>query len=442
MAENKSNFKELSISNPKTGRDASMVGGIIELKYYESILSNHITASLIVGDTGNAIKDGDIDKNDLLNGLPVRGGEPVRLRVLDSNGTELRFIDDYAFYVNRVKSGVQDTTRSIIVFDLCTKEFIANEQTRVQKRYSGKISESVDKILKNVLQTGNYDKSDIEPTANSYNFIGNSWKPFFVLTWLAGKSIPSDGPYGKTAGFFFYETANGFQFKSAESLISKTKGGGSADTKSIKKFQSTDTPGVKDGFKKIIEYALNKNIDVQEKLTSGAYNTRFLFFNPYSFDVKHQDFSLKDQIKANVSSAGNELDFVAEEFRKGPTRGVSFVLDVGILPSGKDAKKQLDAWKNNKDNTNDKVTDRMVQSLSRYNQLFSISVDVMIEGDFSLHAGDIIYCEFPDLAASTKNVSKETSGLYLIASLCHKITPTKTFTSMNLIRDSFGKKRA
>ena len=41
----------------------------------------------------------------------------------------------------------------------------------------------------------------------------------------------------------------------------------------------------------------------------------------------------------------------------------------------------------------------------------------------------------------TKRPSKETSGLYLIASLCHKVTPTNAYTSLNLIRDSFGAKK-
>ena len=43
-------------------------------------------------------------------------------------------------------------------------------------RYSGKISESIKKILKNRLKTKNYKDSDIEETANSYNFIGNDRK--------------------------------------------------------------------------------------------------------------------------------------------------------------------------------------------------------------------------------------------------------------------------
>ena len=430
------NIKELSISNPKTGKAVSLTGGLVELKYYESILSNHITASLILGDTGNTI-----DKKSLLDGLPVRGGEPVRITMTDSQDNKLSFVGkENAFYVNRVRNGTIDTTTSIITLDLCTKEHLANEQSRVVKRYSGKISESVKKILKNVLKTNK--PQDIEETSNSYNFIGTIKKPFYTITWLASKCIPSGKSYGKTAGFFFFETQEGFQFKSIETLVGPTKGGGSADSKNAPKYQFTNLLTTKEGFSKIIKWNLNQNIDVQEKLAVGAYNTRFLFFNPFTFEVKHKDFSLVDDQKGGkVESAGTELDFVAEEFLQGNTRGLSAVLDVGTLPNGINGLKQLATWKFNKNATNDKVVDRTVQANTRYNQLFSISIDILIEGNYSFKAGDTIYCEFPDVAAETKDVNPQTSGLYVIASLCHKVTASKTYTSMNLIRDSFGKKR-
>ncbi len=436
----KSTFKELSISNPRTDAAADLKSGLIELKYYESILSNHVTSTMVLGDTGNTIGEGK-NRKDLLNGLPVRGGEPVRIRVLDKNDNELKFVGvDGAFYVNRIKNVITDTRKTLMQFDLCTKEFIGNEQVRVQKRYSGKISETVKKILKDVLKTKK--PQDIEEVANSYNFIGNLKKPFYTLTWLASKSIPSDGAYGKTAGFFFFETKDGYQFKSIDSLIGPTKGGGSADLKNKKFFEFTNLPDTREGFGKILQYNVNRNIDLQEKLTIGAYNSRFTFFNPYTFVVKHKDISMeKDQAKGKVETAGTQLDFVAPEFTQSITRGLSSVLDVGTLPVGKDAKEQVDNWRKKKDETNDRVQDRMIQAVTRYNQIFSISVDIMIEGDFSLKAGDTIYCEFPNVSAQTKEQSKETSGLYLIASLCHKVTPSQTYTSLNLIRDSFGRKK-
>ena len=355
----KSTFKELSISNPRTDAAADLKAGLIELKYYESILSNHVTSTMVLGDTGNTIGEGK-NRKDLLNGLPVRGGEPVRIVLLDKNDNELRFVGkDGAFYVNRIKNVLTDTKKTLMQFDLCTKEFIGNEQVRVQKRYSGKISESVKKILKNVLKTKK--PQDIEESSNSYNFIGNLKKPFYTLTWLASKSIPSDGAYGKSAGFFLFETKDGYQFKSIDSLIGPTKGGGSADSKISHKFEFTNLPDVREGWGKILKYNVNRNIDVQEKLTIGAYNSRFTFFNPYTFVVKHKDISMeKDQAKGKVKTAGTNLDFVAPEFTQSITRGFSSVLDVGTLPVGKDAKEQVKIWRKEKAATNDRIIDRKI----------------------------------------------------------------------------------
>ena len=77
----------------------------------------------------------------------------------------------------------------------------------------------------------------------------------------------------------------------------------------------------------------------------------------------------------------------------------------------------------------------------RYNQMFSIKINIMIAGDFSLRAGDLIHCEFPKLSAeSNTQVNKKSGGLYMIASLCHNITPQETYTSLTLVRDTFGRK--
>ena len=437
----KPQIKKLTAKNQKTGRESDLAGGLVDFRYYESILSNFITARLIVADTGSSVPvDGEL-KN-VLDGLPIRGGENVDLNMLDPEGNQIKLVGSTGgdgLYVNRVKEGLtsEDMQKTITVYDLCTKEFFANEQTRVPGRYSGKISESVRKILKDRLKT---DKNlDIEETSNSYNFIGNDKKPFYTVSWLMTKCIPADGAYGKTAGFLFFETKEGFKFKSLETLIGPTQGGGSSNKKKAKKFQYTGRDSTKRNFKKIINYKINKNIDVQEKLAIGAYNNTTTFFNPYDFTIKSKDFSMSEDQVGKVKSAGTDIAFVAKEFRMGPTRGMSAVLDMGTLPIGKDAKEQVENWNKDKENLNDKVRERMSQAITRYNQVFSVSLDVLIEGDFSLKAGDTIYCEFPDVS-SKKKVSKETSGLYLIASLCHKVAGGKAFTSLNLIRDSFGKK--
>ena len=76
----------------------------------------------------------------------------------------------------------------------------------------------------------------------------------------------------------------------------------------------------------------------------------------------------------------------------------------------------------------------------RYNQLFTIQTTITIPGDFSIRAGDTVRCSFPQLD-SDKNSGKnpKTKGIYMVAHVCHKITPENTLTSLSLVRDSYGK---
>ena len=86
-----------------------------------------------------------------------------------------------------------------------SREAITNETTRVMKRYRGTISDSVEKILKDVLKV---DKSRfrIERTVFPYEFIGNLRKPFATLISLASKSIPQKSR-DATAGYVFFSNA-------------------------------------------------------------------------------------------------------------------------------------------------------------------------------------------------------------------------------------------
>ena len=74
--------------------------------------------------------------------------------------------------------------------------------------------------------------------------------------------------------------------------------------------------------------------------------------------------------------------------------------------------------------------------------MYSSQIEITIPGDFSLHAGDAIYFDAPSAQMETKNddIDRYAGGLYIISALCHLINPQGTFTKLNLVRDSFGRK--
>ena len=87
------------------------------------------------------------------------------------------------------------------------------------------------------------------------------------------------------------------------------------------------------------------------------------------------------------------------------------------------------------------IEDVLQQSQQNFRQKFNMSAEIIIPADFSLHAGDLVYCEFPEL--STKKTLRKTpkdSGIYMISDLCHYGDKSQTYTGLRLVRDSFGVK--
>ena len=78
----------------------------------------------------------------------------------------------------------------------------------------------------------------------------------------------------------------------------------------------------------------------------------------------------------------------------------------------------------------------------RYSEIFSIKTHITILGDFDLRAGQMLHCEFPDLQESkARKPNQQSSGSYMIASICHRLTPSDCHSSITLVRDSLPEQK-
>lgn len=433
---NASDIKTFTVFPTNGGKERDIANLIQELSYYENILSNSITLSVIIADSGGLERYKD-DMIGILDGLPIRGGERVAIEFSDSQekANTLSF-STHSFYINRIKNVSPGTSNDVFMLELCTREFLANEQSRVVKRYDGKISDNVTQILKDPKGLKTKKKIDADATVLPYNFIGNDRKPFYICTWLATKGVPEkSGKINGAAGYFFFETYDGFKFKAIDVLLAQPP-------KDKKKFVYTNAPNI-DGpseyTTKITYASIERDMDLQQNLLMGTYANRSLFFDFYAMDYEIRNYTLKFDQKDKIKPAEKNVLFVPDEFTQSPSRFMNLLLDLGALPSGNTPDKQLETWKSKPTQPNFDAPKTMVQAIMRYNQLYTIKTNIVIPGDFSLRAGDVIECDFPDLAKKkTKEPNKETKGNYLIASLCHRITPKNTYTSLTLVRDSFS----
>lgn len=438
-ASKKSVYDTLLIESNDQSQRIDLKTCVIGFEYYEDIFSPIITAKLKIANTGNsALRDGDTSKQSLYNGLPLRGGErlALKIRANTGNNVDLDFatqVEKY-FYVSSITDVISETQKESFTLHLVPREAITNETIRVTRKYptSFSIDGSVGKILREVLRTNKIGK--IDKTSNKYGFIGNMRKPFTILTWLASKSVPMESGDG-TAGFLFYQTKDGFNFRSIDEMNKQKSKATYIYSESNESY--TDGGKINNDFK-ILNYFVDRNQNLIEKLRLGTYASHRMFFNPLDFKFSNPEeglFKQSDYVKS-TENLGDRLklpkvsDGSEQTLGDIPSRMITQILDVGTL----DREVSVDL--------NSDPQKYQSQSLMRYNSLFTQQLNVIVPLNTNLSAGNIIECNFPKISSSNKSeFDQETSGLYMIKELCHHFDTESSYTSMKLIRDTFGQKK-
>jgi hypothetical protein len=429
----------ITSNDQKTKKD--IVDAITDLYYYESVLQETVRVDIVYADTGKSVeKDGSLKT--LIDGLPLVGQEKTSIKLKDANDIQIKL----DVYVNKITPLKQDTTKSLVGLDLVSREGILNYKVALNTRFDGKISESVLRILTDQNYLNTKKKLDIEETSNNFNFVGNQRRPFYACVWLAKKAVSKDIQTGSGAGYFFYETSEGFKFRSIDGLLSTTEPG-SGNKKKYKSLifnQTPDTSGINipAGYTgKILEHNVDDvSGDVQSKLEIGTYTTRTILFDPFNcyYEVVNPNANENEK---KVKLAGKNLPKLNPEFNrpgknKDFTRTQYMLIDRGTIPTG-DTKQQIEKSRD----PNFDPKNILNQSTMRYNQLFNTKTTITIVADFSLHAGDLIYIDYPELSnKNTQELNKQFGGYYIIADLCHYISKsTGGFTKLTLVRDAVGK---
>ena len=430
----KSLYEQFEIEAVDGSKSADIKAGVVSFNYYEDVYSPMITAMVVVVKTGNVIEGDDGKMQSLYNGLPLRGGERMTIKVAGNSASNEGLVLEN-MYVGSIENVMIDAERETFTLRLVSREAITNETVRVGKRFlpTTKISDSVEDICKNYLST---DKLyDVDETENPYGFYGNMRKPFTIMTMLASKSVPGNvSGRDATAGYFFFETQQGFRFKSIDSLIRNEP----FDTK------YTYAPGIidsNDGTKdfKILEFSTSKNQNLLENLERGAYCSHRIYLNPLTFEytASSQRIFKLDDYSGKIENLGEDIDVVLPSLSEKdsrtlasvPSRYVCGILDIGTTDTKVSELGNADPARIHS------------QSMMRYNTLFTQILTMTIPLNTNLMAGDILECEFPRIdVEDRKEPDQEQSGLYLIKKLTHFFNAEGSYTKLQLCRDTDGRK--
>lgn len=404
-------IEQVAITN-RDGETQEISGAVVSMKYYESVLSPSIAFELLVTDSSGG----------LYNLINI--GDKVELLV-GTGKAAMQFNDDNnnTLYVRSISSSTPGSTKDVFLLTLTSLESLVNETSRIVDRYSGKISEIVNKILVNNLKVPG-DRLRIDRTINNYQFIGNARKPFNIITWLCKKSITDYGEEGKkgSAGYFFYQDYDGYKFVSVDSIID------GSDESVVQEYVQTEVSQPESAIndRRILNVVFEKNNDLIENLKVGMYSNISYFYNPYSQTSKCYQYDMKNNFDDSIKilEPGSE-NKIPEGFDNSPSRIMVAVLDQGTLDRDGGITQNLPQEQGFYQS----------QSVVRYNLIFSQTVSITVTCNPTLRIGDKIKCKF---LSSQEGEDDVRSGSYIISELAHQFFDNSAYTGIKLIRDSYG----
>jgi len=418
-----------------SGDSISLTGSTFSIDYFEDILEPAVTMQITLNGSYNLVSE-----------LPIRGGEKVNIELELASGTFMK-----EMYVYKASSGDFQKQTGAVILHLTSKYSLLNEGNRCMKRYSDTVTidAHVKDILKNKLGVPDA-MMKVEQSSNAYGFIGNMRKPLQVCQWLCPKGISSWGVSGTsgnvgtkrgqakgTAGFFFYENADGFHFRSIDSLVSDSRiQDDSADaedviTYSSKGFGGIDANLLENNFQ-IINHFMDRNIDVKRAFAIGLYKNVSYIYDTLNHQVSYYGYNFKDELGDSHLGQDDIHDpsSMFTEIANRPTRIISRTTDHGVLD--KDGLHQ-----GKKESGRD--TADMSKSFSRYNLLFTQALNILVPCNLDLKVGNVIKCELPRIQeGQSREIDLQLSGYYIIKEVRHHIEVGEITTSLKLIRDSYG----
>ena len=407
--------------NPVIEDEFPMLAGVQSIDYYESILSPSISVQ---------VKILDVDGN--LSAKGVYGGEKLAIKIVAGKDSEFEdFVitpEDHELILNSIKditSGVKQQTATL---QFVSKDLIKNETAKINKRYVGNITDSVKDILtkdpKGIKTTKSID--DVDRASNNYAFVGNKHNAFDIIQRLQPKAGGAgyDDKKKSDYGFLFFETFDGYHFRSLRSLFEPEP-----ETEYVK----SEISGTGDFV--IDNYNFSSGNDVVLNLKSGLYNNETTFVELDKTKITKVKFNMDETEDLTLKPPKVPVNIEGK-----PSRIMLRVADTGVHQHYEENSSKLKDVQ--------PFTDLAVyqnKSYARFSLLNSQSLNITVGMNPSLRAGQTIRVKFPTIdykAEFGDDDSKDISGKYLISHLRHEFEGGKFRTHLRLIRDLFTPENA
>ena len=390
-----------------TNIDIDLIYG--EINLYEDLFSNVINGDILL-----------TDSNNIFNLLNMHGNEFISLSFSTPGMARYQKI----FRIFKISDySLRGTSNATFKIHFCSEEFLLNQQYYISRSFKEtRLSDVVKIIARNILKIPEtklpnelIEESTLLLNPEKNPLIIPNLKPFEAINWIASFTLSK---LDLSPGFFFFETINGYSFKSLSTLynapIKKTI---SYSPKNNDFFESVGSK-----HDKLDEMEFKQVFDVLDNINNGAYASELLKLDVMNRTTEFEQFGSN---RSTIKTLNDYLPFNYAKNRLGNSLHQASAY-VKMFPKFQD--NLASQW--------------LLMRAARIALLNNTRLHIDIPGDSSISVGDIVNVKIPknDAQTDSNNITLDPimSGKYLITGLRHQLLDDKYFCHAQLCKDSMN----
>ena len=301
--------KTLQVFSNENEDAVDIRAGVPVLEYRESVLCPYITIDIAIVDSGTAIQSDDGSKGTIgiLESIKLQGTEKFKFKIADDLGNIIDLSKDTDLRVAKTVFASKSVKESSVLIRVVSKE--AYDNTLIKNRLTDTYYGFGNEIVRAALDSMGTEKEYFfDTTDKRLQFNGDKRYPFEMC--LDVQKVSSSPQVRDSAGFLFWETSKGYNFRSLDSMFDTTG-------KEIKKFEETGFADaqVSEGFSgKILKSNFIRISDMLHQFEEGAYSTQLDLFDPVAMtlNLSQRDTAIEPDDRI---IAGTQMPVINEELR-------------------------------------------------------------------------------------------------------------------------------
>jgi hypothetical protein len=414
---------------------------VIEMNIYESIYNKTLSGNLII-----------LDATGLIAKMPLTGNERLSFKFFtpsSNSGYDFTIETGNPVYIYKVQARQELNARTqVYVLHFCSKEMITNEQVKIDNAQTGSLSNDiVASVVKDSLFLNSPKPYLFEPSLGVTKFLFTKQKPFDAIDSI---SKLTQSLKFKNAGYYFYETSHGFNYRSIEHMLATTPDTARAEVAAYRPKPSNirATPGgeknVINEMQVVMGYSITDEFDTLKNLRNGVYASKLITHNQLDKTITETvfDYRLDYPLHQHTESGANGQRIDGKGILPVILREGKYITDnadgtIYLLTS------TTNAYDNNIEKPDS--TQIVQQRLSQRLALQSFKLQMTLNGFTGVQAGDVITFDMPSYSPKddVEPLDRDPymSGRYLVTSIRHRLDKLKKkhIMSLECMKDSVSR---